>query len=133
MAPKLQMVELSGNNFGDAGAFALAGALRQRLATGECKLGINFLFVGNHVGSSGRLALSAAIEASNKEPDLMKFMICNAMNAFFPRNFKVVCVDTFKQGMYLHVRGKHDPSQEDLRCDPASAHAHAHDIEAASC
>jgi hypothetical protein len=53
MAPKLQMVELSGNNFGDAGAKALADALRQRLASGECKLGINFLFVGNHVGSRG--------------------------------------------------------------------------------
>ena len=157
MAPKLKMVELSGNNFGDAGAFALADALRQRLASGECKLGINFLSVGNQVGHRGRLALSAAIEASNKEPDLVKFMLCNAMNALYPRNFKVVCVDTFKREMYSylhaenrHARGKRDPfacrlkmrstlaifrsicqPQEDPRCDLTSAHAQ--DLEAASC
>jgi hypothetical protein len=141
MAPKLKMVELSGNNFGDAGAFALTDALRQRLASGECKLGINFLSVGNHVGGRGRLALSAAIEASNKEPDLVKFMLCNAANALYPRNFKVVCVRTFKREMYSylhaeyrHARGKRDPSmqpQEDPRGDLTSAHAQ--DLEAASC
>jgi len=141
MAPKLQMVELSGNNFGDAGAFALADALRQRLASGECKVGINFFFLGNHVGGRGRLALSAAIEASNKEPDLLKFILSNATNALYPRDFKVVCVRTFKHEMYSylhaeygHARGKRDPSmqpQEDLRCDLASAHAQ--DLEAASC
>jgi hypothetical protein len=141
MAPKLQMVELSGNNFGDAGAKALADALRQRLASGECKVGINFLYVGNHVGGRGRLALSAAIEALNKEPDLVKFMLSNAMNALYPRHFKVVCVRTFKDKMYSylhaeygHTRDKRDPSmqpQEDLRCDLASAHAQ--DLEAASC
>jgi hypothetical protein len=117
MARELQMVELTGNNFGDAGAFALADALRQRLATGECKVGINFLFIGNHVGARGRLALSTAIEALNKEPDLLKSVLSNVANALYPRHFKVVCVRTFKHEMYWylhaeyrHARGKRDPS-----------------------
>jgi hypothetical protein len=65
------------------------------------------------------LALSAAIEALNKEPDLVKFMLSNAMNALYPRHFKVVCVRTFKHDMYsyLHAeyhRDHHARSKRDL-------------------
>ena len=93
------------------------------------------------MGSRGRLALSAALEAKNIAPDFLKFWISNITNALYPRHYKVVCVRTFKREMYsylhaeyCHTRDKRNPSmqpQEDLRCDLASAHAQ--DLEAASC
>ena len=141
MARELQLVELSGNDFGDVGAFALADALRPRLASGECKVGtmINFVYTFNHVGSRGRLALSAALEAKNIAPDFLKFWISNITNALYPRHYKVVCVRTFKHEMYSYLheeyrataaRGKRDLSFQVLE-ERSAAHAHAHG--AASC
>ena len=136
MARELQLVELSGNDFGDVGAFALADALRPRLASGEYKVGttINFVYTFNHVGSRGRLALSAALEAKNIAPDFLKFWISNITNALYPRHYKVVFVRTFKHEMYSYLheeyrataaRGKRDLSFQVLEVRSA-AHAHAH-------
>ena len=136
MARELQLVELSGNDFGDVGAFALADALRPRLASGEYKVGttINFVYTFNHVGSRGRLALSAALEAKNIAPDFLKFWISNITNALYPRHYKVVFMRTFKHEMYSYLheeyrataaRGKRDLSFQVLEVRSA-AHAHAH-------
>ncbi|MDP4414851.1 leucine-rich repeat domain-containing protein, partial [Escherichia coli] len=66
MAPELQLFDLSFNDIGDAGAVALADAVRLRLASGECKVGTMFQCGCNHVGMRGRLALSAAVKIKNR-------------------------------------------------------------------
>ena len=109
VARELQHVELNANGFGDGGAFALADALRQRPMSGECKVGtiINVMFCFNHVGDRGRLALSAALEAKNSAPDILNFLFCNAGNALYPRDFKVVCVRSIRHLLYSYLHAEY--------------------------
>jgi len=114
MARELQLVDLGGNDFGDAGAIALADALRLRQASGVCKVGTTFIFCFTYVGMRGRLALSVAVK-----PDFMQFMTSFLFNALYPRGVTEGCKRTFRHEVYsyLHAEYRHTRDKEygDLR------------------
>ena len=114
MARELQLVDLGGNDFGDSGAFALADAVRLRLASGECKVGTNFIFCTNHVGMRGRLALSAAVK-----PDFLQFLTSFLVNALYPRGVTEGGKRTFRHEAYsfLHAEYRHTQDKRDLSAD----------------